>query len=46
MCECECEWWVVGGGWGGGQSSVIRGVREGRVSPGDNTTDNIYCCVG
>ncbi len=34
VCVCVCVWcvcvcgWVVG--WGGGQSSVIRGVREGR----------------
>ncbi len=31
QCECEC---VSSGGWvvvvGGGQSSVLRGVREGR----------------
>ncbi len=36
QCECECECVCVcvrvggGGGGGGGQSSVLRGVREGR----------------
>ncbi len=31
-CWSQCELWVVssGGGGGGGQSSVVRGVREGR----------------
>ncbi len=32
VCVCGCVW--VGGGGGGGQSSVVRGVREGRGGQG------------
>ncbi len=40
VCVCVCVWW---GWWGeGGQSSVVRGVREGGARTGGSSRTGLW----